>query len=765
MIKDKIKKEKGISLISLVIAVLVLMILTNIIIYNAKDNLKIGKLKEMKNDIGNLRDKISSFYATNGKIPAKLVYDNEDAIEKIKDAGVISDKVDTGNFLVIDLSALENLTLNRGEDYKKVKELDTLTEEAKKLTDLYIINEASHNIFYVAGITIDGETFYTDYGADEVDKASINLRYVDNVRIPEGFYYVGGSKEEGLVISDVQGDDLDNSKHGNQFVWVPVEKIEDFHRIDGYENGQLQKFLAYFIEPHTNGYTREVEEYEKMKKSVEENKGFYIGRFEAGKDSNENTIVQKNVEVYNNIPWGNSTTDASGGAVEKAKNFIAGKTSYNSSVTSTLCYGVQWDATIQFMDNNYISGNCDTNSYVIDSMGKGWYSDNYVTGNLNHKTGIDIDSNKSNCVKNIYDMAGNVTEWTLERSYRGGHYSVPGKESPSSNRSSNTLNESGSAVGFRIALYLNESEEENWTPVYDKKEIYKDKNGDTAPIPEGFQVSKKNGEDTINGGLVVRDSNLNEFVWIPVDNINDFHTIEGYQSGNRQSELTNCQEPYKNGYSTEVTEYNSMKKSVENNHGFYIGRYEAGIESNGQIIIKKNANAFGGVPWGNSMTDIEGTTNTGGQTGAVKLAKELEKNNNDVTSTLVYGVQWDAALKFIDPNYTGFAKNSSKQGWHSDNLNSTAGGNITINPNRMAGLDLIYSENPNIIANKQKNIYDMAGNLYEWTMEAYKTGRALRGGSYDSNGSVTTVSFRGAYNTPTLISRDIGFRIALYLQL
>ncbi len=83
MIKDKIKKEKGISLISLVIAVLVLMILTNIIIYNAKDNLKIGKLKEMKNDIGNLRDKISSFYATNGKIPAKLVYDNEDAIEKI----------------------------------------------------------------------------------------------------------------------------------------------------------------------------------------------------------------------------------------------------------------------------------------------------------------------------------------------------------------------------------------------------------------------------------------------------------------------------------------------------------------------------------------------------------------------------------------------------------------------------------------------------------------------------------------------------------
>ena len=46
----------------------------------------------------------------------------------------------------------------------------------------------------------------------------------DNVPIPQGFYYVGGTKDEGIVISDTPNDDLDNLKHGNQFVWIPVNQ-------------------------------------------------------------------------------------------------------------------------------------------------------------------------------------------------------------------------------------------------------------------------------------------------------------------------------------------------------------------------------------------------------------------------------------------------------------------------------------------------------------------------------------------------------------
>ena len=51
--------------------------------------------------------------------------------------------------------------------------------------------------------------------------------------------------------------------------------------------------------------------------------------------------------------------------------------------------------------------------------------------------------------------------------------------------------------------------------------LYEDKNGDSATIPAGFAVSQVDGEKTVSEGLVVIDSNGNEFVWIPVDNIND----------------------------------------------------------------------------------------------------------------------------------------------------------------------------------------------------------------------------------------------------
>ena len=49
--------------------------------------------------------------------------------------------------------------------------------------------------------------------------------YHNGVPIPKGFYYVGGEKDTGLVISDKENDDMENSKKGSQFVWIPVEDI------------------------------------------------------------------------------------------------------------------------------------------------------------------------------------------------------------------------------------------------------------------------------------------------------------------------------------------------------------------------------------------------------------------------------------------------------------------------------------------------------------------------------------------------------------
>ena len=241
----------------------------------------------------------------------------------------------------------------------------------------------------------------------------------DGVPIPDGFYYVGGTKEEGVVISDNPADEGKGTSHevaqtlvGNQFVWIPVEDDSLFQRYAGYSNGSLQSITDY-SEPYANGYSTEADEYEAMKASVLENNGFYVGRYEAGTTATRSSssgitdpvVIKQGVNVYNYIGWSNSDdmTNETGGAVELSKNFdtVNGYT----SVTSTLIYGVQWDAIMNFIDPAYATGSCDSSSFVRDSSGKGWYSQSVPT-----TTG----SNADYAVKNIYDLGGNVREWTME---------------------------------------------------------------------------------------------------------------------------------------------------------------------------------------------------------------------------------------------------------------------------------------------------------------------------------------------------------------
>ena len=94
--------------------------------------------------------------------------------------------------MVIDLNALENLTLNYGKGFEKIStngENEGITDN-----DIYVINENSHNIFYLKGITIEGKTYYTN---QDKDSEKVNLRYVEGIKIPEGYTYKG--KESGKI--------------------------------------------------------------------------------------------------------------------------------------------------------------------------------------------------------------------------------------------------------------------------------------------------------------------------------------------------------------------------------------------------------------------------------------------------------------------------------------------------------------------------------------------------------------------------------------
>ena len=335
-----------------------------------------------------------------------------------------------------------------------------------------------------ADITIDGYEVHIDgNGAVSVgDNAGggnteTGETIVDGVTIPEGFYHVAGTTvETGLVISDQPNDDLDNTAGGNQFVWVPVSKENfdtEFGRRAGYKSGSQQILTSNYGEADSSGNntnsgvtetaTTKIEAQE-MYASVEEHGGFYIGRYEAGDDGNGNVVVKKGADVYNNIPWSangkmQETNGTTGGAVELSRNFD--RENEYTSVTSTLIYGVQWDVVMKWMENiENPNAKGSLTKYIQDSTGMGWYSNNYSSGNATHQTGIDVGNNKSNCVNNIYDLAGNVREWTMEscgtyrRVLRGGVYGGTGASIPASSRYDKIPSNDDAPFGFRLTLYL-----------------------------------------------------------------------------------------------------------------------------------------------------------------------------------------------------------------------------------------------------------------------------------------------------------------------
>ena len=156
--------DKGITLISLSIAVIIVLIITGMILYSATDSIYIKNLTNMQNDIANLRDKVSLYYSEHGDIPVKTEYEDVSNLENAKVLGAN----DTGKFFIIELEKLEGLTLNYGRDYEKYK-TNNYTY-SPNLTDIYIINKESHNIFYVQGIEViehdSIQIYYTDSKPD-----------------------------------------------------------------------------------------------------------------------------------------------------------------------------------------------------------------------------------------------------------------------------------------------------------------------------------------------------------------------------------------------------------------------------------------------------------------------------------------------------------------------------------------------------------------------------------------------------------------------
>ena len=282
-----------------------------------------------------------------------------------------------------------------------------------------------------------------------------------------------------------------------------------------------------------------------------------------------------------------------------------------------------------------------------------------------------------------------------------------------------------------------------------------DGNGGTVPLPNGFHYV---GGD-ISTGLVISDKqgdtmtasgvNMgNQFVWIPISSESDLERRGFDRNGQPTTGLApNYTEPYASGYSTEASEYTTMRAQVLKYGGFYIGRFEAGVNSttlrtkvttNQTVVCKKGVAPYNYVPWGKAMDDVNTAFAPSGNNldkvstnGAVYLAKNMYSSSSSVTSTLTYGCEWDAMCRYIGDSQRTTPKK--------DDVELTG----------------------SVSTDVSKNIYDLAGNCFEWTMEAGSSNtRVRRGGGYDN---AWPVSYR-YHVDPTIHYGYDSFRPTLYIK-
>ena len=404
----------------------------------------------------------------------------------------------------------ENGIIKRAQDAQN--KMDQATQN-----DLDSINELNNWIDGKINESSGGNTTGGDDKPSTSDLPSTSYTipyYPDNT-----FTKVEGTNlSNGLVIQD-------GSENRNEYVWIEVPKTAEVYPTAGlkitkftedkytaietdlhtytnyYRNGT--KFKDTYYSDETTGLTSD--EYtalkQKMLKSVYKNGGFWVGRYEAGIETNRTAdgdateaplskagTVENAVYPYTYVTCSQAQT-------------VTSQLSTGKSYTSSLMFGVQWDLVLKHIETkigseNLISngkniltedssswGNYYNTSFTINrgkyadyknyTLSTTWTPYNQTTSNnfVNSSSvkqkqsggnGILLTTGASDACKkmNIYDLAGNIFEWTLEYSAftfepcasRGGDYSI-GSNGPASIRNDGSTTNSYYYIGFRPSLF------------------------------------------------------------------------------------------------------------------------------------------------------------------------------------------------------------------------------------------------------------------------------------------------------------------------
>jgi len=336
----------------------------------------------------------------------------------------------------------------------------------------------------------------------------------------DDFHYdTSTSVDTGLVIKDGSG---------NEYVWVVVPRTTAVYAKTGLgkttftdadytsiENdlkeytktyrGSISYLDTWYADDKNEGWLTPGEYTElknSMLKSVYENGGFYVGRYEAGIGTNRTSNTDKNSDGKYTMPSTAPLSKVDAYPYTRVTRTQAQNLASNvnsGTKTSSLMFGVQWDLVLAFMHNkgniadstltsnsttigNYYNSTFDLNrgKYAqYNKLGNPWNNFDSALGSIvvsNETTGkmkkieqssysngilLTTGGTERSNVMNIYDIAGNVSEWTLEKAsrtsdpcaFRGGNFTDAGSSIAAASRRSNSTDYSDSTLGFRVSLF------------------------------------------------------------------------------------------------------------------------------------------------------------------------------------------------------------------------------------------------------------------------------------------------------------------------